>query len=181
MRQLDYGYLLAGAAVLVALLSLWANLWISFGRNKDDADRRKAATSLGLFWIYCATVVALLAIGLVLLGKYWEGASDCWRDMIHGLGFAFLITAYLMSLLNMFESSFSIFYKASKGLTAFDSHPDLKSTMLNTGLLTRLTVSIVLLLACSIMVVLLNHWFWILYIPIVAYLICLYRRTVKGR
>ena len=106
--------LFAASGILIAVLSLWAQLWYRYadhGRDgRDEAILRSA--SLGLFWIYMAILIALLAFGLTAL-KVLFG----WHSLEIAAGFG--IASFLMGLLNIGESTISLFIKVGRGKTAF--------------------------------------------------------------
>jgi len=66
--QLD-DFLLTATGILLAVLSLWALLWVSFTRGGEDVDSKKRAATIGLFWIYCSIAIAVVAFGLLLASK----------------------------------------------------------------------------------------------------------------
>jgi len=117
---------LVACAILIALLSLWAQLWVSFGKNQDNS--RKISASYGLFWIYTAILFAMAAISIILVRQYWEGLSQQafilsrpLPQFLEELGFSFLISSFIMGLVNITQSAVSILIKALRGRTAFES------------------------------------------------------------
>jgi hypothetical protein len=117
---------LVACGILIALLSLWAQLWVNFGKSNDTS--KQIAASYGLFWIYTAILFAMVAICLVLVRQYWEGLpqqssilSRPLPQFLEELGFSFLITSFIMGLTNITESAVSIVIKAFKGRSAFES------------------------------------------------------------
>lgn len=184
MEHIDYNYLLVGAAVLVAVLSLWANLWAGFGRSGDDEHQRqltKASATLGLFWIYSATIIALLALAFILIGQYKEGLCQWWRDFFHDLGFGFLIAGFIMAIINMLESAWSVYHKVSCDLTAFDPYPGFDAADVNRRLLCEIFCIVLLLLAVSVFGKMLDPWFWSGYLLILGYGYYIYRRITSRR
>lgn len=116
---------LVACGILIALLSLWAQLWVNFGKSNDNA--RQIAASYGLFWIYTAILFAMAAVSLVLVKQYWEGLpqqpyilSRPLPQFIEELGFSFLVSSFIMGLANITESAVSIVIKAFKGRNAFE-------------------------------------------------------------
>lgn len=186
MQEIDYTYLFAGVAVLIALLSLWANLWVSFGRSgklddNSEIERRKASATLGLIWIYSAILISLMSVAFILMGKYWENLSQCWRDFFGELGFSFLITAFIMAIINMFESTWSAFWKGLRGITAFHSYPGFEVDRLNWCLLSRVSAIIVFLLTCSSLGVMVDHRLWWGYLLVFAFAAYTYLGLTKRR
>lgn len=156
----DWTYLLVAAGILIAILSLWAQLWVGFGGDKDKI--KQVSATLGLFWIYMAILIAMIGLGLLLMGRYWEG-SFCFDTS--DLCFGFIMTAFIMGLANIFESTVSIFLKGRRNKTAFDPRfehvPELKCRLL------KLIGFALSLLLVSCLGVALNHLFWLGYVPIV--------------
>lgn len=170
---MDLNYLLVAAGVLIALLSLWAQLWVNFGK-KDRITQHTA--SIGLLWIYLSIVIAMASIGVVLIGEYWEGLTT-WnisvfnkdlKTFLFDLGFGFLVTSFLMGIANMTESAVSIVYKGQHGKTAFDSIPDKAPSPSKY----RKTLRTLLLIALTLLIIsvfgsIWNHWVYLGYIPLI--------------
>ena len=126
MDQSAVALFLVACGVLIALLSLWAQLWANYGKNQGNG--RKIAASYGLFWIYTAILFAMVAVSLVLVKQYWEGLPQQTfvlgrplPQFIEELGFSFLVSSFIMGFANITESAVSIFIKAFKRKTAFES------------------------------------------------------------
>lgn len=172
IENIDWSYLLVGGAILIALLSLWAQLWFSFGSSRGRGEQVSA--TLGLFWIYMAIAIAMLGFGLLLVGKYWEG-SLCFD--ISELSFGFLMTAFIMGLANIFQSTVSVFSRGKRNKTAFDplfEHPP----ELNRRRLLKLVGLASSLLLVSYLGVSINHWFWSGYLLILGFAIYEYQKLM---
>lgn len=162
METPDWNYLLVAAGILIAILSLWAQLWVGFGGNKDNRDDVKlVSATLGLFWIYMAILIAMIGLALVLVGRYWEGGFIFDTSEIC---FGFIMTSFIMGLANIFESTLSIFLKGRRNKTAFDPRfehvPELKCRLV------KLVGFALSLLLVSCLGVALNHLFWLGYVAI---------------
>jgi len=170
IENIDWSYLLIGGAILIALLSLWAQLWVSFGSSRGRGEQVSA--TLGLFWIYMAIAIAMLGFGFLLVGKYWEGSLPFDTSE---LSFGFLMSSFIMGLANIFQSTVSVFSKGKRNKTAFDSlfeHPP----ELNRRRLLKLVGFALSLLIVSYLGVSCNHWFWSGYALILAFAIHEYRK-----
>lgn len=173
IEMIDWNYLLVGAAILIALLSLWAQLWVSFGGSGGRG--KQVSATLGLFWIYMAMVIAMLGLGLLLVGKYWEG-SLCFDTS--ELCFGFLMTSFIMGLANIFESTVSVFLKGKRNKTAFDPLFE-QPPELNRRRLLKLAGLALSLLIVSCLGVSCNHWFWLGYVLILGFAIHEYRKLIR--
>lgn len=181
MKELDYTYLIAGAAILVTLLSLWAQSWVRLGSNVNRGElrqRKQASATIGLLWVYMATVIAILAIGLFLIGRYWEGSEGS-LDWVFEWGIGFLIVAFLMGLANMAESTLLLFLRICKGKTAFDASFGVDSSKLGKKLSIKLAVIVLSLLVVSISGVVYAHWIWWFWLPIFAFALYEYYELIQ--
>lgn len=160
IETLDWTQLLVVAAILIAILSLWAQLWISFGGNKDRI--KQVSATLGLFWIYMAILIAMVGLGLLLVGRYWEG-SFCFDTS--ELCFGFLMTSFIMGLVNILQSTVSVFSKGKRNKTAFDPLFE-QMPELNKRRLLKLVGFALSLLIVSYLGVAYRHWLWSGYAPI---------------
>lgn len=172
MEDINYTYLFAGLAVLITVLALWANLWVSFARSDaQDSNiekrHKKTSATLGIFWIYTATLIALVSVAFVLMGKYWVDLPSGQQNWCSQLGFGFLMTAVIMALLNIFESALSVLFKGLRGKTAFDSLSGVESEKLWIYFTIEIVI-ILMLLAFSTMGVLECHrWWWFYILPVI--------------
>ena len=125
----ESGYLLTATALLIAVFSFRAQLWFSFTRvrkdecwkndeDKKDERSRKVFGSFGLFWIYIAIAIAMIAFGFLLAGEFFGiGCPDSHACRIaKGL----VIASLWMGLAEIVESAFSVFLKAWRDKTASD-------------------------------------------------------------
>ncbi|HEY49715.1 MAG TPA: hypothetical protein G4O13_06695 [Dehalococcoidia bacterium] len=115
--QLD-DFLLTATGILLAVLSLWALLWVSFTRGGEDVDSKKRAATIGLFWIYCSIAIAVVAFGLLLASKLF--GCGCPASHARRIGEGFLSASFAMAATSVLQSLVSIAVKASRGKTAFD-------------------------------------------------------------
>ena len=121
MGNIDYTYFIAVAAILIALMSLWAQTGVKYGESSNDIkkrDRIRASATAGLLWIYMAIAIAVLSLCALLAGKYWEGGLD-W---VFEWGFGFLSAAIVMCFISVLESTIHLFNKAMQGKTHFEYH-----------------------------------------------------------
>jgi len=167
-------YLLIAAAILVTILSVWAQIWIN--RTSDENEGKKITASLGLFWIYMAILYAMTAIAFVLVGQYWEGLSYSCKSIMTDFGFGCFITAFIMGLVNIGESTLSAFIKGWRRQVAFDSLGD--SIKLDRGWYIKLAVLALSIFIISTLGVIFYHWVYLGYIIIAGYGAFQYYRLV---
>lgn len=163
------GLFLVACGILIALLSLWAQLWMNYGKNKDNG--RQIAASYGLFWIYTAILFAMVAISLVLARQYWEGLpqqtyilSRPLSQFMEELGFSFLVSSFIMGLVNITESAVSIFIKAFRGRNAFESLVD--ENIINKAWLFTLAVLALIILVVTWLGITFCKLYWLGYIGV---------------
>lgn len=170
IENIDWTHLLVVSAILIAILSLWAQLWVGFGGNKDRS--RQVSATLGLFWIYMAILIALLGLGLLLVGRYWEGSLFFDTSK---LCFGFIITSFIMGLVNITQSTVSVFSKGKRNKTAFDPLFE-QVPELNKRRLLKLVGFAISLLIVSYLGVAYSHSIWLGYVPILILGIYEYRQ-----
>ena len=151
---------LTATGLLIAVLSLWAQLWAHFGTISHDAcmRSRRDAASLGLFWIYTAIAIAVVAFGLLLTNMLSLNLS--WRDHIERIAQGFVVTALLMGLANVAESAVSVLCKVWKGGTAFDpagKAPGFKTRRCRIALATGTTVGLLVFSIAGVY----EHWLFV--------------------
>lgn len=115
------GILATVTAVVVALLSLWAQLIARLVDRESERPRKLTAT-LNLFWIYIAVFIALLSL-IAFLSAFSPGIRVTQYNIIplYFVGWGLLISSIAMVVLSVFESTISIFFKGfCKRTTVFD-------------------------------------------------------------
>ena len=179
----DSSYLLASVAVLVALLSLWAQGWVNFAVAKEpykkksttaEEARKKASATLGLFWIYIAVFFAMVGIGLLLVEDL-VGLSICTSQIAMGC----IITSFLMGLANIVESIVSTFRKVKRGKTIFDTL--FKEEEVRKRWLVCIIVIAISLFLVSLFWVSCRGWIWLGYLLIVVAAICKYCKLTREK
>jgi len=173
LETLDYNLLVAVAAILVAVLALWLRGWAGFAgeRVRAQANRRiKVSSTLGTLWIYMALVIAFTSLGLLLAGKYWEGGWELAAEV----GFGFFITAFLMALSNVFESTVTLLRRVFQGDTIYDDPRGIDPSKYGKSLLLQIIGIACGSLLFSTLGVVCQHWWWIGLAPVWAYGLCVY-------
>lgn len=106
------------SAIIVALLSLWAQLTVRLINEQSYPSRKKAAT-LSLYWIYLAIAIAMGALILWLLQtSQFKFTPYFFPKYFVGLGFIF--TPIVMICMSVLESIITMFAKGWQNKTAFD-------------------------------------------------------------
>ena len=105
--------------ILLAVLSLWALLWVSFTRDGEGGESKKRTAAIGLFWIYCAITIAVVALGLLLWSEFFGCA--CPNSHARRIAEGLLVASFAMGITNVFQSAISIGIKIWRGKTAFDA------------------------------------------------------------
>ena len=180
MEILDYGPLLTVAAILVALLSLWSQGWARHteGGTTGDANRKiQISATLGTLWIYVAVVIAFISLGLLLLGKYWEGGG---MNLAAEVGFGFFITSFLMAFSNIAESTVTIFRRAFQGKTISEVTKGIDPSSFGKTLLSKIIAIAGFSLLFSTLGVVFQHWLWFGLILPYGYGAYLYWRLTRG-
>jgi len=164
MDKIDFDAFIIIAGILVTIQVIWAQFWLNQGRTTED-KRRQASATVGLYWTYIAIIMAMVSLALFLMDKYWEGGLS-WTVYEWGIGF--FITSFLMGMINMMESSYSLLRRVLKGKTAFD-YVGIDPAKLNLCLLLKIAGIVILpLLTVSLLGVLLTHWWFWGYMVVVA-------------
>lgn len=178
MEQIDYTYIIAVAAILIALMSLWAQSWVKYGESSSETekrDRTRASATVGIIWIYMAIVIAVLSLCALLAGKYWEGGLDWAFEW----GFGFLITAVLMCFINILESTIHLFNKAMHGKTYFEHHGGINPKIIKEMTIKSLII-VLITLTISLLGVIVNHWLWWLYLPLAVFALITYWKAIHS-
>ena len=103
----------------MAVLSLWALLWVSFTRDGEGGVSKKRTAAIGLFWIYCAITIAVVALGLLLWSEFFGCA--CPNSHARRIAEGLLVASFAMGITNVFQSAISIGIKIWRGKTVFDA------------------------------------------------------------
>lgn len=112
----------AAAAILLAILSLWAKLWVDFAKKEEeDGYSKRVFATIGIFWIYLAIFIAMLALAMSVSKEFF---SVDLSKAAEGL----IIASFLMGLVNIAESIVSIWWKVHLDKTAFEATEDIKAT-----------------------------------------------------
>lgn len=110
------GVLATITAVVVALLSLWAQLNARLVNEKSGRSRKLAA-ALNLFWIYLAVFIAFLSL-IAFLSAFSPGIKVTPTIMpLYYVGWGLLISSIVMFVLSVFESLVSMFVTGVYKLT----------------------------------------------------------------
>jgi len=113
-------YVLTATGILIAVLSLWAQLWYRYADYGKKADGNEpdhsiqVTTTLGIIWIYSAILLSFFSFGLLISGTFFG-----WHTLRFGIGLT--ISAFIMGLINIAESTFSKLFKVTKGKTFSES------------------------------------------------------------
>ncbi|MBA7597234.1 hypothetical protein ES703_04235 [subsurface metagenome] len=180
MEILDYGPLLTVAAILVALLSIWSQGWARYTNGYTTSQtnpRIQISATLGTLWIYMAVVIAFISLGLLLLGKYWEGGG---MDLASEVGFGFFITSFLMAFSNVVESTVTIFIRAFRGATISEAPRGIDPTSFGKPLLLKIIAIVVFSLLFSTLGVVCQHWWWIGLAPVWGYGLYIYIQLTRS-
>lgn len=165
--------LLIAGGVIIALLSLWAQLWVSYGSHEDESTilRRRINASYGLLWIYIAISYALIGVTIFIIARFWENMpleesflSRSLKQFIDELGLSFLCTSFIMGFANIAESIVSIILKGLRQEDAFQ--PLTESTKVKRGwIITLVVLALAILTATWLGITFCKGWFY-LYIVI---------------
>jgi hypothetical protein len=133
------------------------------------------SATLGTLWIYIAVIVAFISLALLLAKEYWEGGIKLAEEV--GLGF--FITAFLMALANIFESTITLFRRVLRGGTIYDLPRGITSKEYGKPLIVKLIGIICASLLFSTLGVVFPHYWWIGLVPVWGYGIYIYVRLTK--
>jgi hypothetical protein len=96
--------------ILLAVLALWAQLWVGYSKAKS-VERQRVVT-IGLVWIYCAIFFGFIAIIASVLES--RGTVETIRINIEGICF---VTSLVMGLISVGESVVTLAMKLKSGKT----------------------------------------------------------------
>jgi len=144
-------------AVLIAVLSLWAQLWYRYADHSKTSDKPKAilvSATFGLFWIYIAILLALIALAMLISQALFD-----WDIVSCAQGF--IITSFLMGFLNIADSTYSILIKVHKDMTAFQPLLHVESIASLKCWFCVTILFALLLLLFSVLATMLSRWWFV--------------------
>jgi hypothetical protein len=103
--------------ILVAVLALWAQLWFKYSVDDGKEDEipdlkiveRQRVVSIGLVWIYISILFGIIAFIVSIINDTNAIRID--------IGNIFFLTALLMGLTNIAESTVTLWWKVRSGKT----------------------------------------------------------------
>ncbi|MDD5311797.1 MAG: hypothetical protein PHO26_02005 [Dehalococcoidia bacterium] len=123
VNQSTVQYLVTVTAIVIAVLSLWAQLTLKYLgiEEKNEADAKSIAT-ITLYWIYTAIGIAILALIAFSLTYSSFKVSPYFIPM-YFIGMGLLTTPIFMIAISVLEAFTTLFLKLFNGMTAFSSGP----------------------------------------------------------
>jgi hypothetical protein len=114
-------------AILIAVLSIWAQLTVRTSRANDDTKSR--TVTIAVFWDYVAITVSIMALAIFLLVAFNAPlySFPCLRFVASRVAIALSVTAFTMAFAHAVGLVITTVCKGICGKTLFQSVlPDLK-------------------------------------------------------
>jgi len=147
---------LPATALLVAILLVWAQLWVNTYRIYKDSERKDAdfIIALALSWTYLAIFFAVAAFACFALGFLPAQSFEC----LEQAGIGLLGASFSMVVVEVVQSLWSAFRKFWKGKTFDEPAERPLGQCLAKWLLVGLPVCF---LGFSMVASFINVWWWI--------------------
>lgn len=114
-----WGMLFTFCAILIAILSLWAQLTVRISQNQDITKQK--LSTLSLFWIYMAILCSLVALGFLFYARVGQLLDFLPKFILYRIGLGLMLASFLMGSIHVFESVVTLAIKIKRNLNLYNS------------------------------------------------------------